>query len=255
VGFCSVCLAGMRLFGSLGGWVCSSALLLALGTYLSTVKVLVWVGNEYEPMHVFLPLGFLLCVLSLLILACGILLGRRETVAGRLKTVVSRASVIVGLILGLLSLASVLFPWVIAGRVEPLVETRAGALDVGRYHGLTGVDLLMGINRVDEVSLLFAGAIIGVLHIPLLALVEKERRDAARPFLFLLAGICILAPVSLVYARGGWWIMMRVDGALGFSARLERLGVGLLVAASCAAALIVFATLTAVKLVLQRKPR
>ena len=142
----------------------------------------------------------------------------------------SSISLIVGLTLGVLALASTLLPWVIAERVNPIVETRAGAVDVGRYHALTGINLMMGTNRVDEIALVFAGAMISVLHIPLITLLEEKGPSKKKAFLFLLCGSCIVYPVALAYGHGVG-IILRVDGVLGFEAMFNSPGLGFLIAA------------------------
>ena len=225
--------------------------MLVFGIYLSTIELPVWVGNEYEPMHVFLPLGFLLWILSVLFLVCGIVLGMKKLSAGRWRTVFTGVGSVVGLTLSVLALVSVLFPWVLAESAEPLVETRAGIFDVGKYHALTGLDLVMGISKVDEIFLVFGGAIIGILHVPLVTLLGKKRIGIMRASLFLLSGVCILSPVPSVYAQTKWWIDLRVDGALAFSVTFENPGAGLLVAASCAIVMISYGIITASKLVRQ----
>lgn len=231
--------------------VCLSASLFVLGTYLSTIEGLVWVGNEYELMHIFLPLGFLLCFLSLLSLIYGAVLGvrkQRMPSVFQLKTVFSKVNLIVGVTLGVLTLTSTLLPWIIAERVNPIIEIRDGPLDVGRYHALTGIKLFIGTDRVDEVSLAFVGAIISILHIPLLPLLNREKPDAMKAFLFLLSGVCIIGPLASIYTRVGWWIDMRVDGILGFTAIFESPGLGFLIATSCAIGLITFGVITTIKI-------
>lgn len=213
--------------------LCLSAFLLALGTYLCTIEQLVWIGSEYEPMHVYLPLGFLLWLLAFLLLTWAILSGVQKLRVVRLATVFSTPSSIVGVALGVLVMTSTLLPWVVAERSEPLIETRAGTFDVGHYHTLMGIDLLIGINRIDEISLAFVGAIIGALYIPLLCVLETKRPDAIRTFLFLFGGICIAVPAALVYTQGTWWIGMRVDGVLGFAATSVGPGLGFLATALC----------------------
>jgi len=240
----------MQIFRKPGVLICSSAFLFALGTYLGTIEVLVWVGNEYELMHIYLPLGFFLWLLALLFLAYGVVSGMRKLrkLQASQRTAFSMVSLIVGVTLGVLALTSTLLPWVIAERVEPLIETRVGTFSVGRYHALTRVNLMMGINKVDEMSLVFVGAMMGILHIPLLSLLEREGPDAMRAFLFSLGGICIIGPVASVYAHRIWWIDLRVDGALGFSVTFESPGPGFLIATLCAIGLIASGIITTVKL-------
>ena len=244
----------MRIFKNSGFLVCSSAFLLALGIYLSTMEVPVWVGNEYEPMRAYLPFGFFLWILALLCLVYGIVLGARKLSAAQLRTVFSSVNLVVGLTLGVLALTSAFLPWVIAERTEPSIETRAGAFNVGQHHVLTGVDLMTGINRMegDVISLVFVGALIGILHIPLLALLERERTHAMGAFLFLLGGLSMIGPVALVYAHRIWWVNLHVDGALGFSVTFQSPGMGFLIATSCLIGLIASGIITAIKLAQQR---
>jgi hypothetical protein len=159
-------------------------------------------------------------------------------------------NVIVGVTLGVLALTSTFLPWVIAERTEPLIETRGGSFNVEQHHTLTGVNLMTGTNNMtgDIILLVFVGAVIGILHIPLLTLLEKERTDTMRAFLFLLGGICIIGPVALVYAHKIWWINLLVDGALGFSVTFESPGIGFLIATSCAIGLIASGIITTIKL-------
>ena len=65
----------------------------------------------------------------------------RKLPASQSRTAFSMVSLIIGVTLGVLALTSTLLPWVIAERVEPLIETRAGTFNVGRYHALTGSTL------------------------------------------------------------------------------------------------------------------
>jgi len=260
IGSSSIDLVRMQIFKNPSILICSSAFLLALGTYLCTIEVPVWIGDpamewgEYELMRAYLPFGFFLLIPALLFLIYGIVLGVRKLPAAQLRTAFSRVSLIVGLTLGLLALTSSFLPWVIAERTEPFIETRAGTFNVGQYHALTGVNLMTGINNMegDVISLVFVGAIIGILHIPLLTFLERERTNAMRAFLFLLGGICIICPVALIYAHRIWWISLRVDGALGFSVTFESPGIGFLIATSCAIGLIASGLITTIKLARQR---
>jgi FtsH-binding integral membrane protein len=201
-------------------------------------------------MRAYLPFGFALWILALIFLVCGIVLGVRKPLAAQLRTVFSRVSLIVGLTLGVLALTSTLLPWVIAERAETFIETRGGTFNVGQYHALTGVNLMTGANNMagDIILLVFVGAIISILHIPLLILIEKEKADVMRAFLFLLSGICIISSVASIYAYKIWWISLRVNGALGFSATFKSPGMGFLIATSCAIGLITFGLITTIKL-------
>ena len=241
--------------------VCLSASFFMLGTYLATLEELVWVGNEYELMHIYLPISFLLWLLSLLSLVYGTVLGvRKQRIPSgfQFKTVFSKVSLIVGVTLGVLTLTSTLLPWIIAERVNPIVELRDGTLDVGQYHTLTAIKLFIGTNRVDEVSLAFVGAIISIVHIPLLSLLNMEKPDAMKAFLFLLSGVCIIYPLTSIYTRGGWWFDVHMDGILGFTAVFKSLGLGFLIATACAIGLITFGVITTIKiirLVFVRQPK
>ena len=239
--------------------VCSSASLFALGAYLFAIRVPVWTGEpatgsgEYELMRVFLPFGFFLWILALLSLLLGVVLGVRRLPAVQLRTFFQRASLIIGLTLGVLALTSTLLPWVIAERAEPLVETREGTFDVGRYHALTGMNLMIGANRIVEISLVLVGSMIGILHIPLITLLERKRTDIMLAFLFLLGGTCIIGPVGLVYADRTWWIIMHIDGPLAFATTFESLGTGMLIATSCAIGLIASGIISVIKSVRQSR--
>jgi len=210
--------------------------------------------EQYDLMRAYLPFGFALWILALGFLVCGIVLGVRKPLAvAQLKKPFSMVGIIVGLTLGFLALTSAFLPWVIAERSEPFIETRGGTFNVGQYHELTGVNLMTGTNNMagDIILLVFVGVIIGILHSPLLALLERERTDAMRAFLFLLGGICIISPVALVYAHRIWWINLRVDGALGFSVTFESPGTGFIVATLCAIGLLAYGIITIIKLARQ----
>jgi len=247
----------MQIFKNPGILVCLSAFLLALGTYLATMEVPVRIiydpaaAEQYDLMRAYLPFGFALWILSLMFLVCGIVLGARKPLAvAKLKKPFSMVSMVVGVTMGVLALTSTFLPWVIAERTEPFIETRGGSFNVGQYHALTGVNLMTGTNNMagDIILLVFVGAIIGILHIPLLTLLERERTDAMRAFLFLLGGICMISPAALVYAHRIWWISLRVNGALGFSVSFESSGMGFLIATSCAIGLIASGIIATIKL-------
>ncbi|KPV62818.1 MAG: hypothetical protein AOA65_1598 [Candidatus Bathyarchaeota archaeon BA1] len=251
----------MQIYRTPGIFVCLSAFLLVFGAYLATMEVPVRItydpaaAEQYNLMRAYLPFGFVLWILALVFLVCGIVLGVRKPLAvAQLKKPFSMLSIIVGLTLGFLALTSTFLPWVIAERTEPFIETRGGTFNVGQYHALTGLSLMTGPNSMvgDVISLVFVGAIIGILHISLLTLLEMERTDTMRAFLFLLGGICIIVPVTLVYAHRIWWVDLRVDGALGFSLTFESPGMGFLIATSCAIGLIAFGIITTIKLTRQR---
>jgi len=250
----------MQMFKKPGVLVCSSAFLLVLGTYLATMEVPVRItydpaaAEQYDLMRAYLPFGFALWILALLFLIYGIALGMRKPLAiTQFRKPFCMISLIVAVTLGFLAFASTFLPWVIAERTEPFIETREGTFNVGQHHALTGVSLMTGTNNMvgDVVSLAFVGAIMGILHIPLLTLLEREKTGAMSSFLFLLSGICIIGSVALVYAHRIWWIDLRVDGALGFSVMFESPGVGFLIATSCAIGLIASGLITIIKLARQ----
>jgi len=160
-------------------------------------------------------------------------------------------SLIVAVTLGFLAFTSTFLPWVIAERPESFIETREGTFNVGQYHALTAVSLMTGTNNMvgDVISLVFIGAIIGVLYISLLTLLEKERMDAMRAFLFLLSGICIISAVAAIYTNRIWWIDFYFGGGSGgFSASFKSPGIGLLIAIVSAAGLIAFGVIATIKL-------
>lgn len=251
-------LVRMHIFKSPGFWICLSAFLLALGSYLVTMEVPIRItydpvaAEQYELMRVYLPLGFLLWFLAFVFLVCGFALGVRGPLAvAQVKNPFSRASIIVGVTLGFLALTSTFLPWVIAERTEPFIETRGGIFNVGQYHALTGINIMTDVNNMigDIILLVFAGAIIGILHIPLFTLLEVGRTNAMRTFLFLLGGICIICPAILMYTHKIWWISLRLNGILGFSTIFKSPGTGLLIATSCASGLIAFGIITTYKVV------
>lgn len=254
-------LVRMRIFKSSGFWVCLSAFLLALGSYLVTMGVPIRItydpaaAEQYDLMRAYLPLGFALWILAFVFLVYGVVLGVRKPLAiAHMKKLFPMISVIVGATLGFLALTSTFLPWVVAERTEPFIETRGGTFNVGQHHALTGINIMTDTNTMtgDIILLVFVGAIIGILHIPLLTLLEEERTDAMRTFLFLLGGICIIWPVLLVYSHKIWWISLRVNGALVFSAAFKSPGTGFLIATLCASGLIAFGITTTIKLAWQR---
>lgn len=239
-----------------GTLVCLSALLMALGTYFITIEVPVRItydsatAEQYDLMRAYLPFGFALWILSLVFLVLGIVSGMRKPLAiVQLKKPFSMVNIIVGVAIGVLALTSTFLPWVIAERTEPFIETRGGSFNVGQYHALTGVNLILGTNNMvgDIILLVFVGVIIGVLHIPLLTLLEKEKGDAKRAFLFLLGAICIIGPVASIYIHRVWWISLRLNGTLGFSATSISLGIGSQTATICAVGLLAFGLINTIK--------
>ena len=189
VGSSSIDSVRMQIYRTPGIFVCLSAFLLVFGAYLATMEVPVRItydpaaAEQYNLMRAYLPFGFVLWILALVFLVCGIVLGVRKPLAvAQLKKPFSMLSIIVGLTLGFLALTSTFLPWVIAERTEPFIETRGGTFNVGQYHALTGLSLMTGPNSMvgDVISLVFVGAIIGILHISLLTLLEMERTDAMR---------------------------------------------------------------------------
>ncbi|MEM2183651.1 MAG: hypothetical protein QXQ62_05970 [Candidatus Bathyarchaeia archaeon] len=124
-----------------------------------------------SPFICLLPFGFILCFLAFISLVYGVVLGVRKPLrAAQLRKPLLMVSIIVGVALGSLALSSTLLPWVITERPEPLIETRGGTFNVGQYHALTGINLMTGVNGMvgDIILLVFVGALIGVLHIPLI---------------------------------------------------------------------------------------
>jgi FtsH-binding integral membrane protein len=229
---------------------------MALGTYLVTVEVPVRItydpaaAEQYNLMRAYLPFGFALWILSLVFLVLGIVSGTRKPLAiFQLKKPFLMVNLIVGVAIGVLALASTFLPWVIAERAEPFIETRGGSFNVGQYHALTGVNLMSGTNNMvgDIILLVFVGAIIGVLHIPLLTLLEKERGDAKRAFLYFLGAICIIGPIASIYIHRIWWISLRLNGTLGFSATSISPGIGSLTATACAVGLLAFGLINTIK--------
>lgn len=250
----------MKIFKKPDVLVCSSAFLFALGTYLSIIKVPVWTGGEYEPMRAYLPFGFFLFLLALLFFVYGVVLGVRKPLpVARLRKPFSMVSLIVGMTLGVLALTSTLLPWGIAERTATLIETRGGTFNVARFYALTGVDLMMGYWGINEIFLLVIGAIISILA-PFFCLLESKKPDAVRAFLFMLSGICIIGPVTLVhgiiegwihaypYATQIWWINL---GEFGYSVIFQSPALGLLIATISAIGLIAFGLITTIKLARQ----
>jgi len=251
----------MQIFKNPGVLFCSSAFLLVLGAYLATMEVPVRItydptaAEQYDLMRAYIPFGFALWILALLFLSYGIALGVRKPLAiGQLRKPFCGISLIVAVTLGFLAFTSTFLPWVIAERTEPSIETRGGTFNVGQYHALTGVSLMTGTNNMegDVLSLVFVGAIIAILHIPLLTLLEKERTDAMRAFLFLLSGICVINAAASIYTHRIWWVGFYFgEGSGVFSVTFKSPGIGLLIATVSAAGLIAYGLLAAIKLAQQ----
>jgi len=258
VGSSSINLVGMQIFKSSGFFVCLSAFLFVLGVFLVTLEVPIRItydpaaAEQWDFMRAYMPFGFALCSLALVFLVYGVVLGVRKPLAvAKLKKPFLMVSIIVGVTLGFLAVTSTFSPWIIAERTEPFIETRGGPFNVGQYHTLTGINLMTSANSMvgDIILLVFVGAIINILHIPLLSLLKET--DPKHAFLFLLSGVCVISSAALVYAHKTWWITLHVNGALGFSATFESPGIGLLIATLCGTGLIVLGIITTIKLAWQ----
>ena len=241
-----------------GIFICLSAFLLVFGTHLATMEVPVRItydpaaAEQYDLIRAYLPFGSILWILAIIFLVCGFVLGVRKPLAvATLKKPFSIASIVVSLTLGFLALTSIYLPWVIAERTETFIETRGGTFNIGRYYALTGLDLMTRMNDMagDAILFVLAGAMISILHIPLLSLLWKEGTDVTRVFLFLSGGTCIISSVASIYAHRVWWISLHVNGALGFPVMSEGLGLGFIIATLCAIGLIAFGIIAAIKLV------
>jgi len=231
--------------------MCLSASLFVLGTYLCVIRVPVWVGNEYEPMHAYSPFGFISWLLAFPFFVYGIILGARKPLPiAQLRAVFSMVNLKVSLTLGILALTSTVLPWVISERASTLIETRAGTFNVPQHYALTGLNLTL---EIGEVFLVFAGGIISVLA-PLFCLLERERPDAVKAFLFLLSGICILGPVALlqgsIQGNRVWGISF---GQWGIATVFRSPGIGFFIASLSGVGLTVSGVITAIKLT--RHPR
>ena len=233
-----------------GVLICVSASLFVLGTYLSVIKVPVWVGDpygfgEYEPMRAYMPFGLLLWLLALALFVCGIILGTRKLEQfAQLRTFFSMTSLMVGVTLGVLALTSILLPWVIAERTTTVVETRGGTFTVPQYYALTGLNLVM---EIGEIFLVFAGGIISALA-PLVSLFESERPDTVKAFLFVLSSVCILGPVALAYGDIQRNLVWGISfGQFGIATVFKSPGIGFFVAAFSCVGLMVSGIITAVK--------
>ena len=200
----------MVRFRSPGVLVCLSALLSALGTYLSTVEILVWTGGEFDLMHILtLLFSIPLWILAFVFLIYGIVLGVRNSSFVRPKRPFLARSLMLSVLLGLLIFASLFLPWVIAEVANPTFEIRPGEdiFNVGQYHALTGVGLI-GSNywEGDVMYLVFVGAVISVLYIPLVTVINERRIEAMRAFLSVLSAICIVGPVLSIFRTRFWGI-------------------------------------------------
>lgn len=260
----SIDLVRMQAYRTPGFFVCLSAFLLALGTYLAIVEVPVRItsdptaADQYDLMRAYGPLGFALWISAFLFLIYGIVSGvRKPSAVAQSRKPFLTISLIVAVTLGALTLISTFLPWVIAEKTDPFVEIRGvGTFYVGQYHSLTGVSLITGaMNRAANVGyLVFMGIMISVLHVSLLTRLEKERTDVMRAFLILLGGACIAYPVAVIYANRVWWVSWsfgEVGGA--FSVTFISPGIGLLIAAASAAGLIACGIIVTIKLARQRE--
>ncbi len=231
-----------------------SAFLLVLGTCLAVVEVPVRIAydplavEQYELMRALMPLGVFLWAVALILLAYGVFLSKCFTRRSLHRKTYSIACVIAAPALGSLAIASLLLPWVITERTEPLIAVRGGLIDVGQYHSLTGVSLMIGVNSFAGDVLLFVitGALISIAYIPLITLIGEEA-CAVKAILLLLSGVCIAASIMLMYMHRTWWITVKIDGSLCFSTTLKAPGVGLLTASSSAAGLMSLGAITALK--------
>ena len=248
----------MLRFRSSGILVCLSALLLALGTYLSTVEVFVWTGGEYDLMHIFtLLFSMPLWILVFVFLIYGIVLGVRSSSFALPKRQFLTRGFIVPFALGILIFASLFLPWVIAEVVNPTFEIRPGGdiFNVGQYHALTGVGLI-GSNywEGDVMYLVFVGATISVLYIPLATVINERRIEAVRAFLSVLSAICIIGPVLSIFRTRFWGIGWSFAGGSGSSsATFASPGIGMLIALGSAVGLIGLGIVATVKFAQRRK--
>ena len=164
----------------------------------------------------------------------------------------SRNRVILAVALGVLVLIASFLPWVIAEVTNPIVDLpRYGSVNIGQYHALTGVSLISSNYWTGDVMyLVFASAVIAIFYIPILAFVDRQRMDAARAFLSLLGGICVIGPIASLIATESWFI--RVSFAGGFGGGVQGAfvspGIGLIIAAVSAAGLVTLGIAELVKL-------
>ena len=231
-----------------GAFVCLSAFLLALGTYLQTVEMPVRItsdpsaADQTDLMHAFWPFSFALWILAFLFLVYAIFVRHRKPLAtAQSQKLFSRNRVIAAFALGVLTLVSTFLPWVIAEVANPVIDLpRYGSVNIGQYHALTGVGLISSNYWTGDVMyLVFASAIIAIFYMPVLAFVDSKRMDAARAFLSLLGGICAIGPIASLVATESWFIRVSfAGGSGGIQGTFVSPGIGLLIAAVSAAGLI-----------------
>ena len=241
-----------------GAFVCLSAFLLALGTYLQTVEMPVRItsdpsaADQTDLMHAFWPFSFALWILAFLFLVYAIFVGNRKPLAtAQSQKLFSRNRVIAAFALGVLTLVSTFLPWVIAEVANPVTDLpRYGSVNIGQYHALTGVSLISSNYwKGDVMYLVFASAVIAILYIPILAFIDKQRRDPARAFLSLLGGICVIGPIASLVATESWFIRVSfAGGSGGVQGTFMSPGIGLIIAAFSAAGLVALGIADAVKL-------
>lgn len=224
-------------------FLCLSAMLLALGTYLSTIETPVWTGGETDLMHVYtFFFSFPLWISAGVLLILGIKSGlHKPPAAAQPRKPFLNVELFVAMALGGLILVSVFLPWVNAKTINPTFERPGfGPFSVEPYPVLSGISLISNYWKGDVMNLLFVGGAIALLYVPLLALVEKRSAGSLRAVLLLLSGACVMFPVGTVWATERWAVPVAFgEGGGAFGAIFESSGVGLLIASASAVGLVV----------------
>ncbi|MEM2130069.1 MAG: hypothetical protein QXZ70_05675 [Candidatus Bathyarchaeia archaeon] len=230
-----------------GFFLCLSASLLVLGTYLQTVEIPVRITSDLSAaeqtdlMHVFWPLSFAFWILSFVFFGYSLVLRHRKSSSVQLEKPLLSRSLVAAIALGVLALVSTFLPWAVVSAVRS-----------GQSISLSGVDLI-GSNywAGDVMYLVFVSSVIAILYIPLLTLFERQKTCAIRVFLLLLSGVCIVYPILSVSATESWFYSISFLG--GLLAKFENPGIGLLIAAFSAAGLIVLGVADTVKSIRQKR--
>ena len=238
-------------------FVCLSASLLVLGTYLQILEIPVRItsdpsaAEQYDLMRVLWPFGFALWISAILFLGYSLILGYRQPSATALQQrQVSRNRIVLTSALGMLVLFSSFLPWVIAEVSNPMINIpRYGSTNVGQYHELTGLSIINSSYWGNVMYFVFVAAAIAIFYIPI-SILSGKRMHIASTFLSILGGICIIGPIISVAKTESWAIGYQFAGGGGsVQGTFSSLGIGLLVAATSASVLFALGISDIVKLI------
>jgi ABC-type antimicrobial peptide transport system permease subunit len=139
---------------------------------------------------------------------------------------------------------------VIAEVSNPVLNIpRVGSTNIGRYHGLTGLNIINSSYSGAIMYFVFVAAAIAIFYIPISVLAGKRMRIASA-FLSILGGICVIGPIISVATTESWTISYQfAGGGGGIQGTFSSLGIGLLVAAASAGGLAALGISDIVKLI------